>query len=260
MPVEVQDELEVKAARDFTASILLHILVLGGIIAAGYAFHHKGESWGDQSLEASSIQATAVSAIPLPPKQPVNPDQVLASETPSPAPVQQKEKVEQAPSPKDLLIQDKNKKTKVAEKPQQAVQRPQPVKPQPDRATSGETGGVRVAMTTAATNAGTSSMSYSDAGFGNRFAYYARQMVQKVSQQWYTGMLTPNSHGKRVWISFRVSRDGTPSDFKITRPSGDPVLDQSGLRALQRIDTFGPLPDGYAGSYLEVQYFFEPNQ
>lgn len=260
MPVQVQDERDVKAGKQLALSLVLHAIVIGGVIGSGLLFHPKGESWGDRSSEASSIQATAVSAIPLPPKQPVNEDNVLASDTPSPAPVQEKQKAEETPAPDALEIEAKKELEKLAQQSRKAVQHPQPVKPQPDRATSGETGGVRVAMTTAQTNVGTSSLAFQDAGFGTRFAYYARQMAQKVSQQWYTGMLTPKDKGKRVWITFRVSRDGTPSGFKITQSSGDPVLDQSGMRALQRIDTFGPLPDAYTGRYLDVQYYFEPNQ
>ena len=56
----------------------------------------------------------------------------------------------------------------------------------------------------------------------------------------------------------RWSADGSPSQIVIAKPSGDSTLDASAVRALQRIDTFGPLPDGYAGQYINVQYYFEP--
>jgi len=36
-----------------------------------------------------------------------------------------------------------------------------------------------------------------------------------------------------------------------------PSLDQSAVRALQRIDTFGPLPQEYAGSYVAVEFWFD---
>ena len=40
-------------------------------------------------------------------------------------------------------------------------------------------------------------------------------------------------------------------------PSGDPTLDQTALNAVQHIETFGPLPDAYQGSYVSAQYYFE---
>lgn len=263
MPVLEHEKQTTKTGRDLAASAVLHLVVIGGLVTSGFLFKHKSESWGDQSLQASSIQATAVPAIPLPPKQQTEESSVLATENPSPAPPQTKEKVEEAPSPKDIPILEKKPEKKPKEvvkpqPPQPVVQHPQPVKPQPDRAASGEAPSVRMAMTTATNNAGTSAVAFTDAGFGTRFAYYARQMAQKTEQQWYTGLLNPNSYGHKVAISFRVDRDGTPSDIRIEKASGDPLLDQSGLRALQRIDSFGPLPQEYTGSYLVVHYTFEP--
>jgi len=203
-----------------------------------------------------------VSAIPLPPKQPTQEENVLATEQPSPAPVESKEKVEEAPSPKDIPVLEKKpeKKPKEAQKPQQAVQKPQVTKPQPDRATTGEAGGVRIAMSAVQTRNGTVGLAVADSAFGARFAYYVTQMKQKIAQQWYTGVLPPGSRGRRVYYSFRIERDGSPSQIQLTKSSGDSSLDTSAIRALQRIETFGPLPDGYTGRYLDVQFYFEPPQ
>ena len=107
--------------------------------------------------------------------------------------------------------------------------------------------------------AGTSSTNVSDSAFGQRYAYYVRALTQKVAQQWYTQTLDSGAPGHRVTISFRVERDGS-SQIVIAKPSGDSTLDASAVRALQRIDTFGPLPDTYSGSYINVQYYFEPKQ
>lgn len=252
-----------KKRRDLVFSLVLHGVVVGMIVGVGALFHPRGSSWGDKSEEASAIQATMVNALPLPPRVKPKQDNVLASETPTPAPVTAKEKVEPPPSPTDVpVVVKKLEKTppKIAEKPQPSVQRPQPAKPQPDRAQSGETGGVRVAMSAVQTRSGTVAMATSDSSFGQRYAYYVQQMKQKISQQWYTGVLDTASQGRRVYFDFRIERDGTPSQMSISKPSGDPTLDQSAMRALQHIDTFGPLPEGYTGRYLQVQFYFEPPQ
>lgn len=265
MPVLEREKQKAKTGRDLAASVVLHLVLVGGLITSGLVFKHKGEAWGDQSLQASSIQATAVASIPLPPKVQTEEKSVLASENPSPAPVQTKEKVEEAPSPKDIPVlakkpEPKPKETPKQQPPQEAVKHPQPVTPQPDRATTGETAPVRTAMTIAENNVGTSAVAFTDAGFGTRFAYYARQMAQKTEQQWQTGMLGPAVAGRKVAITFRVDRNGTPSEIRIEKSSGDSILDQSGLRALQRIDSFGPLPQEYTGSYLAVHYTFAPKE
>ena len=243
---------------NFAGSLLLHAAILAALLGYGYIFHTSGNSWGDSSTPSSTIQATMVNAIPLPPRQPVNTDNVLTSETPSPAPPTAKEKVEPIPDPKALAIPDKPKPAKVADKSIEATPHPQPVKPQPLKAQTGEAPGVRIAMSATQTRAGTISVGTTDAAFGARYAYYVAQIKQKVAAQWYTTMLDPAAKGHRVYIVFEIGRDGSPSAIKLQQPSGDSTLDQTALRAVQHIDTFGPLPDGYSGSYINVVYYFDP--
>ncbi|MGI4757992.1 MAG: TonB family protein [Janthinobacterium lividum] len=248
--------------KDFVVSLVLHALVIGGLFSSALLFHKHGDAWGDKADVAGAVQATMVNSIPLPPKVQPKQDSVLASESPSPAPPPPTPKSEPPPKPTDIPVvkpPEKKQPAKVAEKPApEPPKRPQPQPPQPDRATSGETAGLRVAMTAVENRAGTSSTNVTDSAFGQRYAYYVRQLTQKVASQWYTQTLDSGAPGHRVFISFRIARDGTPSDITIAKPSGDATLDSSALRALQRIDTFAPLPDGYAGSYINVQYYFDP--
>ena len=244
---------------NFAGAILLHAAIAAAIFGYGYITHTSGHSWGDSASPSSTIQATIVSSIPLPPRQPTNTDNVLASETPSPAPPVAKEKAAPPPDPKALAIPEKpTKPLKTADKPVEATPHPQPVKPQPLKAQTGEAPGVRIAMSATQTRAGTISVGTTDAAFGARYAYYVAQIKQKVASQWYTTMLDPSARGHRVYIIFQVGRDGSPAEIKIQQPSGDSTLDQTALRAVQHIDTFGPLPDGYSGSYINVVYYFDP--
>ena len=50
---------------------------------------------------------------------------------------------------------------------------------------------------------------------------------------------------------------GTRSNVRVEQSSGVPSLDISAGRALQRIDTFGPLPPDYTGSKISVEYWFD---
>jgi periplasmic protein TonB len=242
----------------FAGAFVLHGAAFALIIGWAYIFH-SGQRWGSQNATAGAIQATMVTALPLPSKQPVNTENVLATEAPSPAPVEAKPKTVEAPKPDAIAILKPNAKpVKTADvtTPTPPLH-PQNVKVDPAKAQTGDATGVRIAMSSDQNKAGTFSVGVTDAGFGTRFAFYNDQIRQKLEAQWYVGMLDSQAAGHKVSIAFQVERDGTPTHIQIAQPSGDSTLDQTSLRAVQHIDTFGPLPDGYRGSYVNVQYYFE---
>jgi protein TonB len=237
----------------------LHVGVVGLIVGWAWVFH-SGKSWGDSNSTAGAVQATMVSDIPLPPKAPMNPDNVLATEAPSSAPITATTKTVEAPRPDAVPIETKTAKPeKTADKTTLTPPaHPQPTKPEPDKAQAGDATGVRIAMSSTQTSAGTVSVGATDATFGARFAYYVQQITQKVAAQWYTNMLDPQANGHRVYITFQVERDGSLTHIKIEQRSGDATLDETALSAVQHIDTFGPLPDAYTGSHINVTYYFDP--
>src|ERR1017187_1548661 len=243
----------------FTGSIVLH--AAAAALLLGWAWiSHSGQNWGSASATSGAIQATMVNAIPLPPKQPTNQDNVLATESPSPAPIAPAPHTVEVPKPEAIPIPLKpTKPAKIADKtaPPPPLH-PQPIKADPNKAQTGEATGVRIAMSSTETRAGTVSVSIPDAGFGARFAYYREQITQKVAQQWFTGMLDPQAAGHRAYITFQVQRDGTPTNIRIAQASGDATLDRTALSAVRHIDTFGPLPDGYQGNFVNVTYYFDP--
>jgi periplasmic protein TonB len=81
---------------------------------------------------------------------------------------------------------------------------------------------------------------------------------QKVAENWMKYEVDNRiTTAQRVYITFDVSRDGHPSNVQVEQSSGVPSLDISAVRALQRIDTFGPLPQEYAGNKISVEYWFD---
>jgi protein TonB len=60
-----------------------------------------------------------------------------------------------------------------------------------------------------------------------------------------------------VYITFDIARSGEPEHIQVEQSSGVPSLDQSAIRTLQRIDTFGPLPPDYSGRYVSVEFWFD---
>ena len=244
----------------FAGAFALHIAIAAILIGWGY-ITQSGKTWGEATAINGSIQATMVNALPFPPNQPTDADNVLATETPSPAPITPTPATVAPPKPDSVPIPvtTPTKPVKTADKDHAPPPplHPQPTKVDPTKAQTGEAPGIKVAMSGQTTTAGTFTVNVTDNAFGTRFAFYIQQINQKLAAQWYTGMLDPQASGRRVYLSFQVSRNGTPSNIRIDTRSGDATLDQTALSAVQHIDTFGPLPDAYQGTYVNVQYYFE---
>ena len=238
-------------------AVVLHGLVFVAIVLSALVFRRHGQSWGEHALTAGAIQATMVSSLPLPPRQKTLDTGVLTSDRPSPAPTPAKERTEPPPSPKEVAIPTKAQpKPKIAERPApEPPKHPQPAPVQPQKATTGETAGIRIAQSTMQLKNGTASVSVEDKTFGARYAYYVNIVNRTVAQNWYTQEADPRaSEGKRVTIVFDIDRDGLPSNARIESRSGSPSLDTSALRALQRVEGFGPLP---TGDHITVEYSFD---
>ncbi len=243
-------------------SVLLHASLVGAILLAGLLAHHHGQAWGENAATAGAIQATVVSSLPLPPRQKTLDTGVLTSEKPSPAPTPATPRTEPPPSPKEVPIPVKPqaKPPKVAERPApEPPKRPQPAPPQPTKATTGETAGIRIPQATLQLKNGTASISVADRTFGARFAYYINIVNRTVAGNWYTQEADPRaSEGRHAVVVFDIDAEGVPSNARIATRSGSPSLDQSALRAVQRVEGFGPLPGG--SQHITVEYTFDYRQ
>ena len=232
-------------SASFIVALTLHAAILGGTAAWAFFVNVRSSSWGEHTLQSGSISATMVPSIPLPPRQRFNENNVLTSETPSAAPTPSKEKAAPPPRPNEVLIPDKAvKPPKVAEKPAPTPPKhAEPTPPDPTKATMGETSGVRIPEAIQQVKNGTASITVDDRSFGQRYAYYARIVDQKVSDSWNAQQIFPGAAtGMRAVVVFTINADGTPSDPRILTKSGSSAFDVLALRTIQRIDGFGPLP------------------
>jgi protein TonB len=249
-----------RLGKNFAGSVVLHVMVAAAVVGSAYLFHTRTINWGENASSVGAIQATMVSSIPLPPTQRTLDTGVLTSEAPSPAPVVTKERTEPPPNPKEVAIPEKiTKPIKTAEKPTPAPPKHiQPVTPPPTKAVTGETAGIRIAQSTMELKNGTSSVSIQDRSFGERYSYYVNIVNSKVSQNWYKAEADPAaSMDKSTTILFDIDRDGVPSNARVETRSGSPSLDLSALRAVQRVDGFGPLPQGNRIT-VEFTFHFRP--
>ncbi len=262
LPTRAQPPTE-KLSQGFGLALSLHLLVLAGIGVTAWIGHLRNPHWGSHDPVAGSIQASMVSALPLPPKQRFLDKAVLTSEKPSiaptpppptPAPAKAaapaKPKAEPPPKPNEVLIPNKTVPLKSTPK---AIDAPKPEAPRrvttppppTPKATTGETAGVQIPQSVTDLKNGTATVTVEERAFGDRYAYYIRLIAQKVNQSKEAqGIDPPDARGKRTAIRFTIDRDGTPTDASVVTRSGSSALDTSALRAIQRIDSFGPLPQG----------------
>jgi len=266
-PVETQENV----SRGFVFALAGHAVVIVGLIVFTWISHHLDPHWGEADPTVGSIQASMVNSLPLPPKQRFKEDSVLTSEKPSIAPTPPpptpapptkaapvKPKAEPPPKPNEILIPKKTPPPP----PAKAAEREQPVAPKhvvpppapTPKATTGDTAGVQIPQSITNLKNGTASLTVQDRVFGDRYAYYVRLIAQKINQQKAQDFDPPESKGKRATIHFTIDRDGTPTDVSVETRSGSVALDTSTLRAVQRIDTFGPLP---SGDHLPVTFVWD---
>jgi periplasmic protein TonB len=242
----------------FAKSTGMHLLIVGLLVGYGYVHNMlHGSNWGGDFTQQGAIQATLVSSasLPLPPKDSPT-DNVLATETPSVAPALDEQKTQPLPLPDAIPIPEKQTPVKPQAKPKPVAppQHQPPPKPQ-NKANYGEAAAPNVPRSTASATNANSPNAVTGGDFGSRFGWYVDVIKRKVAQVWYLREVDPSTAaGATVYVQFTVSRDGTPGSVSIATPSSSPSLNYSCLHAVQRVDTFGPLPSGYNESSLNVLY------
>jgi periplasmic protein TonB len=243
-------------ARNLAWSAVLHLAVAGSIILYAVVWHGSGGSnWGAGG-GGDAMGVTLVSSVPLPASA-VQTQNVLANE--SQGITQSLPKTEEK-EPEAIPIPDKN--AKVMPKPRSSAQ--QKPKPEPEEASNvvpfGEGGPVSGPYGTFNAGAAKGGFGFTGGGgdFGSRYAWYVRVVQQKVSENWLKYEVDPRiTEAQRVYVTFDIKRDGHPTNVQVEQSSGVPSLDQSAVRALQRIDTFGPLPSDYSESKVSVEFWFD---
>ncbi len=240
-------------------SVGFHTLLFGAIMLYGAVFGSlRGEAWGMGGGGEGAISANLVSTIPLP-SAPAETSNILANE--SKGLTQSLPKAKEEPTPEAIPIPDKNTRQRPQPKPRTSTQEKPVVEEATNRIPFGQGGPVSgpYGVFSAAGAKGGFGFSGSGGGdFGSRFAWYVRVVQQKVSENWLKYEIDPNIRdARRVYITFDIMRNGQPTNIQIEQSSGVPSLDQSATRALQRIDSFGPLPNEYAGNRVSVEFWFD---
>jgi protein TonB len=233
--------------------VAITVLILGYSIVFTGA---RGDVWGAGG-GGSAIGVSLVSSVPLP-AAPTQNQNVLANE--SKGVTKSEPKIEEK-EPDAIEIQGKNSKIKPKKPPTPTKAKPQPVpEEETNQVAFGEGGPVSGPYGSFAAGGAKGGFGITGSGgdFGTRYGWYVQVIQRKVSENWLKYEVDPSvSTAQRVYITFDVARDGHPFNVRVEQSSGVPSLDISATRALQRIDTFGPLPPDYSGSKISVEYWFD---
>jgi protein TonB len=244
--------------RSLSWSAGFHLAITGIILLYGVVFTgSRGEGWGSGG-GGSAIGVTLVSSVPLP-STPAPTQNVLANE--SKGLTKSEAKVEEEKEPDAIEIQGKNTKIKPKKETTPTKEKTKPApQQQTNQVAFGEGGPVSGPYGTFDAGGAKGGFGVTGGGgdFGTRFGWYVQVIQKKVSENWLKYEVDPRiNSAERVYITFDVARDGHPFNVKVEQSSGVPSLDISATRALQRIDTFGPLPPDYNGSKISVEYWFD---
>jgi len=242
--------------RNLAWSAGLHVAIAASIIT--YAMvagsGHTG-TWGAGG-GGDAMGVTLVSSVPLPASS-VQTQNVLANESKG---LTQSQPATQEKAPDAIAIPDKGAKRKPKPRTSESQTKAQPQEEASNVVPFGEGGPVSGPYGTFNAGGAKGGFGFTGGGgdFGSRYAWYVRVVQQKVSENWLKYEVDPRiTDAQRVYVTFDITREGRPSNVQVEQSSGVPSLDQSAVRALQRIDTFGPLPSDYSGSRVSVEFWFD---
>ncbi len=243
-------------SRPLAWSVGLHIAFATFVTLYTMFFHgFRGEGWGGGG-GGDAMGATLVTSVPLPASA-VQTTNVLATESKG---LSKSEPKALEQEPEAIAIPDKNTKVKPKPVTSATKRKPQPEPEESNQIPYGEGGPVSGPYTMFTAGGAKGGFGFTGGGgdFGNRFSWYVKVVQQKVSENWLKYEVDPRiTAANRVYLTFDIARDGSPKNVQIEQSSGIPSLDISATRAIQRIDTFGPLPPDYSGNKVSVEFWFD---
>jgi protein TonB len=242
--------------RPLAWSAGLHLAFTAFVVLYTMFFHgFRGEGWGSGG-GGDAMGATLVSSVPLPAPA-VQTTNVLATESKG---LSQSQPKVQEQEPEAIAIPDKNTKTKPKPVTSATKRKSEPEPEESNQISYGEGGPVSGPYTMFNAGGAKGGFGFTGGGgdFGNRFSWYVQTVQRKVSENWLKYEVDPRiTQANRAYVTFDIARDGHPTNVQIEQSSGVPSLDISAMRAIQRIDTFGPLPPDYSGTRVSVEFWFD---
>ncbi len=241
--------------RPLAWSAALHLSIVALIFLYAAVFGNlRGQTWGGSGGGGGAMSATLVNTIPLPGARPDS-QSIVAHESTGLSQSLPRTKEE---TPEAIAIPERESAKKPG--PQRTLPSKKVEPPKENIVPFGQGGPVSGPYGMFQSGGAKGGFGFTGGGgdFGSRYAWYVDAVRRKVSENWLKYEIDPSiSNARRVYISFDILRNGEPANVELEQSSGVPSLDQSAVRALQRIDTFGPLPNDYGGNKVSVEFWFD---
>jgi protein TonB len=215
-----------------------------------------GQSWGMGN--ATQIGAVAsLPGVPLPAPMLATRNTVV-TQNPGLYKSEPEPKVEPPPQAVEIPKFKEAVKPEKAERINKRIQKEQIVPPA-NAIPYGEGGQPTMTYTQVVNSAGTGGLSFGEGGaFGDRYGWYVASVRNRISANWLLTMISPNIvRAPRVFVDFRILRDGTVTGVELKQSSGIPEVDRSALRAVLASNPLPPLPPDYSGNSVNVDFFFD---
>jgi protein TonB len=257
-------------------SLLLHG-ALAGLVVFGALHSNRGDSWGGPGGSVTVGLVGNVPAIPLP-----HPDMSTTSrvvdntkglykeeppkiETPPPdalpIPKFKDLKPPKVPRKPETPTLNHTPPPKIAPHPSKLLENP--TTPPPNAIPYGQGGAPTIptssfAMGHGTTQGGLAFNGVNGGDFGSRFSWYVEAVQRRVSSNWLQSTIDPNvSAAPRVVVVFTILRDGSVTNIQLTQRSNNYSVDTSAIRAVKDSSPLQPLPGGYGGSSVNVEFWFD---
>ena len=88
------------------------------------------------------------------------------------------------------------------------------------------------------------------------FNDYMPKMQRKIKSKWEPPKRDSSS---KVILKYEIKKDGNLGDYDVMTSSGDKKIDKAAIKALKKSSPFEPLPQGFSGDKVEVQFTFDYN-
>ncbi len=250
-----------KFERWILASVALHASIVLLVFIAPTLFVAHPVSWGSPNGGTGGVTVKIVSAspgisLPAPPStatdSPNSESKSLYKSEPAP------KTVAPLPDPDAVKLPSKN-----------ATSKPEP-KPAATKSTNDKPSTAPSNAVAYDANGGSPSLKYGQSGqggpigaefgngtFGTQFGPYVESMKRIIADVWTSQGVVSQQRSPRVYVTFRIKRDGTVFEAQLEKPNDNPTLMESAaLRAIRRAK-LQPLPTEYRGSDVAVRFYFD---
>lgn len=252
--------------RPMAWSLAFHLALGVGLVVSTIR-SHRGELWGGPGGGAMTVGLVgSLAGVPLPRPDTVTRSRV-ADETrglhrEEPQPVRPPTPVAETPIPEF----ERERPRKIQSRPSKILE--DKTEPPPGAVPYGQTGapqlpyGSQFPVGQGGTTAG---MGFEGQGggpgggdFASQYSWYVEAVRQKISNHWLQSTIDPRiNFAPRVVMTFQILRNGSVVNVEVIRSSGNDSVDRSALRAILDASPMQPLPTGYRGSFVQVEFWFD---